>query len=37
MIFTASNKKYAEAIVDKIDPNRHFVKKVLYRSSCYEA
>jgi len=34
IIFTASSKEYAEAIVKKIDPNNKYIDFVLARDDC---
>lgn len=33
-IFTASEKTYADAIIDKLDPERRFISKRYYNSDC---
>lgn len=35
-IFTASEKLYAESIVDFIDPNKEFISGILSREDCYQ-
>lgn len=37
VIFTASHKKYADAIINKLDQNRKYITKRLYRDSCFMA
>ena len=34
VIFTSSNKKYAEKIIDEIEKNKKYFKKRLYRENC---
>ena len=36
LVFTAAEKEYADMIIDKIDPDKTFFKKRLYRDSCYK-
>ena len=36
VIFTASHKKYADAILNRLDPSRKLITKRLYRDSCFE-
>ncbi len=37
VIFTAAEQKYAEVVVDILDPRRKWVKKLLTRESCVKA
>ncbi len=36
VVFTASHKKYADAILNRLDPARKYISKRLYRDSCFE-
>ena len=34
MVFTASVKKYAEFVLEKIDPNHVFIEQLFWRTHC---
>eukprot|EP00826_Nyctotherus_ovalis_P042815 TRINITY_DN4464_c0_g2_i3.p1 TRINITY_DN4464_c0_g2~~TRINITY_DN4464_c0_g2_i3.p1 ORF type:complete len:135 (+),score=10.97 TRINITY_DN4464_c0_g2_i3:81-485(+) len=34
VVFTAAEKKYADKVVELLDPNRNLVTHLLYRNSC---
>ena len=36
VVFTASHKTYADAVLDFLDPDRELIDARLYRDSCYQ-
>ena len=36
IIFTASHQKYADPIIDYLDPKRDMISYRLFRDNCYE-
>ena len=34
--FTASDRSYADAVIDEIDPQQDYIKHRLYREHCVE-
>lgn len=37
MVFTASDKQYADAVLDYLDPTKKLIQARFYRDSCFKS